>query len=153
AVIELRSAEEAPICIFVKCGEPLQQLIDALKGSPQLGVIPIVALTPYPSEQLYRVAPRPGADDCITEGVGGGIFRRVANVASGSAPRLTGPIGRVLVAVAEEQARRTLGRRLLSAGYEVEFAAGEDELREKARGSAPTLVVASASFPSIGAAG
>jgi CheY-like chemotaxis protein len=148
AINILRSLDETPRCIFASIGSDIAGLVDFLRDHVEFYSVPVIALTASPSSEAYRQANQLGADDSIPEYDMGGLTRRLANLSQGEAPRLPRmEAGRAIVAVSDARRRKTVGRKLRAAGYEVDFVAGEDELRQKSQGIAPpALVVTSPSF-------
>lgn len=154
ALVSLHGARHECPCIFVKAGRAVQPLLERLGADIDYGTIPVIALTDFPSQESYLEALKLGVDDCTTESDTGGIFRRVANTIQGNPAKEAGPnAGRALVAIPEAASRRAVGRRLRCAGFDVDFALEEGELRAKSRSKVElSLIVAGESFPPIGAA-
>ena len=78
----------------------------------------------------------------------GALTRRLANLVEGEAPHLPrNRVGRAIVAVSDEVRRRQVGRRLRSAGYEVDFISDESEFPKPTDAQdSPSVLVASPSF-------
>ena len=144
------SLDTPPRCIFVSIKDDLGWLAERLRDSLDFYTIPIVGLVPFPCSNTYQEANRLGADDCIPTYDTGGMTRRLANLLQGQPPRLPDANeGKAIVAVSDVTQRRQVGRRLRTAGYEVEFVSREKDLatREDATGEdGPALVVTTPSF-------
>jgi hypothetical protein len=146
ALALLRTLETPPRCIFASLKADLATLAEKLRDSVEYYTIPLVGLVPFPSSDFYQMANRQGADDSLPEYDTGGMTRRLANLVQGEAPRLPETrSGRALVAVSDEKQRRHVGRRLRSAGYEVEFISGAEGL-VNSRQPVPAVLVATPSF-------
>ncbi len=147
----MRSLDAPPRCVFVSIKEDVSGLAEHLRDSVDYYTIPLIAFVPFPGDEFYQLANRQGADDCIPEYDTGGVTRRLANLAQGEAPRLPDTrSGRALVAISDEKQRRHVGRRLRSAGYEVEFISSRlDFDTRRDSGAQPSLLVATPSFPPV----
>lgn len=148
ALTLLKSLETPPRCIFASLKADLATLAEKLRDSVEYYTIPLVGLVPFPSSDFYQMANRQGADDSVPEYDTGGMTRRLANLVQGEAPRLPEMrSGRALVAVSDEKQRRHVGRRLRSAGYEVEFVSSAEGLTDvDSQRPAPAVLVATPSF-------
>lgn len=148
ALTLLRSLDTPPRCILVSLKADISSLCESLRDSVEYYTIPLVGLVSYPSSESYQAANRQGADDSIPEYDMGGLTRRLANLVVGEAPHLPRTrVGRAIVAVSDEVRRRQVGRRLRSAGYEVDFISDESELPETNEANdLPSVLVATPSF-------
>lgn len=148
ALTLLRSLDTAPRCVLVSLKADISSLCESLRDSIEYYTIPLVGLVSYPSSESYQAANRQGADDSIPEYDMGGLTRRLANLVEGEAPHLPRTrVGRAIVAVSDEVRRRQVGRRLRSAGYEVDFISDESEFLDSTDSSdLPSVLVATPSF-------
>lgn len=139
-------------CVFVAGRKLLSAVVEAVRSRPDCFAIPVVALVARPSERDYRGAYAAGADDALIITDLGGITRRLANL-SQSQPNVRPPddLGSAVIGFPDHARRRLLGRTLRQAGFHVTFAGDTEELVRAASGpEAPSLVVASPSFPPDG---
>lgn len=145
----LQSLEPAPRCVFASVKSDLATLAEFMRDSTEFYTIPLVGLVSYPSSDSYQLANRQGADDCIPEYDTGGMTRRLANLFQGAPPRLPAAnSGSALVAISDEKQRRHIGRRLRSAGYNVQFMSRDANERVPFDGpSRPAVIVTTLSTP------
>lgn len=144
----LRSLESPPRCVFASVKSDLLALAEFMRDSVEFYTIPLIGLVPFPGSDSYQLANRQGADDCIPEYDSGGMTRRLANLFEGAAPQL--PVtnsGNAIVAISDEKQRKHIGRRLRSAGYNVQFISRESPQTIPQTGDKPSLIVTTPSLP------
>lgn len=145
-------AEEAR-CVFVAHETNIGAVVNKLRERASLLTVPVIAIVPHASESLYRTVFESGGDDAIVSGDRGGITRRLANLLSARRPtQAARHQGLAVVASADIGLRRTLGKTLRRAGFDVNYATEAKDLLDLARHSASlALVVATDDFPPLGA--
>jgi hypothetical protein len=143
ALARLRSGGAPPLCVLVDASEDVHALVEGIRDEASLFAVPVVALVSRPSRGEYGEAYQSGADDALLLGDSGGLTRRLANLCAGrSNVRPAATLGAALVASADAQARRRLGRTLRQAGFEVDYADALADVATKMKGgAAPAFVV------------
>lgn len=150
----LAQAERPPGCLVVAPAEPVGPIATFVRQREGWFDLPILALVDYPSAAAFLRAYADGSDDVLpiddTQGLAARLEALRTHVAGGRPPASQGV---ALVASADIGERRSLGRVLRQAGFEVSFAAEARELLNLSRGAqTPALMVASPSFPPMGGA-
>lgn len=140
------SERPAPKCIVVDGRSAgLEAFVAWVRGEARLFAVPIVVVVPSLDEDAFSEAHASGADDVVVARDDDAITRRLVHLAEydpAARPAITQ--GRAVVGHAEMGRRRVLGRILRQAGFDVAFAASEDEVVAVSRGPfAPTLLVLS----------
>jgi hypothetical protein len=145
-------ADEAR-CVFVSHEASLAAVVGKLRERANLLTVPVIAVVPHPTESVYREVFAAGADDALVSGDRGGITRRLANLIHAKRPtQVTRHQGLAVVASPDIGLRRTLGKTLRRAGFDVNYATEASDLVELARSTASlSLVVATDDFPPFGA--
>ena len=136
-------AEEAR-CLFVSHEANLTALVGKLRERADLLTVPVIAVVPHPSESIYSKVFAAGADDALVSGDRGGITRRLANLGQSHAKRPTQATrhqGLAVVASPDIGLRRTLGKTLRRAGFDVNYATEASDLVELARSTASLSLV------------
>ena len=144
---------EEPRCVFVSQDANLGAVVSKLRERASLLTVPVIAVVPHPSESVYLSVFASGADDALVSGDRGGITRRLANLLGGrpTANNNARHQGLALVASSDIALRRTLGKTLRRAGFDVIYASEARDLVELAKSSAGlSLVVATDDFPPLG---
>ena len=139
-------------CVFVSHDSDLRGVVSKLRERASLLTVPVIAVVPHPSESVYLSVFASGADDALVSGDRGGITRRLANLLIAKPPQQnTRPAGLALVASSDIALRRTLGKTMRRAGFDVIYATDAREVVELAKSSAGlSLVVATDDFPPMG---
>ncbi|HKU37999.1 MAG TPA: PilZ domain-containing protein [Polyangiales bacterium] len=139
-------------CLFVSHDSNLGAVVSKLRERASLLTVPVIAVVPHPSEAVYLSVFASGADDALVSGDRGGITRRLANLSTAQPPKqATRAVGLALVASSDIALRRTLGKTMRRAGYDVIYATDAREVVELAKSSAGlSLVVATDDFPPMG---
>jgi DNA-binding response OmpR family regulator len=153
ATRRMEEQPEEPRCVFVSQDADLSAVVSKLRERANLLTVPVIAVVTHPSESSFRAVFAAGADDAIVSGDRGGITRRLANLSHAKRPtQATRHLGLAVVASADIELRRTLGKTLRRAGFDVNYASEASDLVELARTTASlSLVVASDDFPPLGA--
>lgn len=147
----LRQPSSAPQAVLVSRLADVSSFVRFLRDSAQLFAVPVLAMVPHPTESEFRRAFAAGADDVLVEGDTRGVAHRMRSLAERDpAARPPAANGLALVAAADIERRRQLGRTLRQAGFEVAFASEARELVAIARANRPALVVATPDFPPLG---
>ncbi len=152
ARIELERGEATPGCILANAEAPLRPIVSWVRARDGWFNLPVLALVPHPSERVFAEAFAMGADDAIVAHDSPGIQRRLANLLDHDpGARPPAQEGVALVASANIHKRRNLGKVLRQAGFSVSFAGeARDLMSASSAVPAPTLVVATPSFPPLG---
>lgn len=140
-------------CLFVSHEANLSAVVGKLRERADLLTVPVVAVVPHASESIFCEVFAGGADDAVVSGDRGGITRRLASLRDAKRPtQATRHQGLAVVASPDIGLRRTLGKTLRRAGFDVNYATEASDLVELAR-STPSLslVVATDDFPPLGA--
>ncbi|HKP55544.1 MAG TPA: PilZ domain-containing protein [Polyangiales bacterium] len=139
-------------CVFVSHETNLGAVVGKLRERASLLTVPVIAVVPHPSESVYLSVFASGADDALVSGDRGGITRRLANLLIAKPPQKnTRQAGLALVASSDIALRRTLGKTMRRAGFDVIYATEAREVVELAKNSAGlSLVVATDDFPPMG---
>ena len=153
-----RSMEEhasEPRCVFVSHDANLGAVVGKLRERASLLTVPVIAVVPHCSESVYLTVFASGADDALVSGDRGGITRRLANL-HGARPQQPQQnarrAGLAIVASADIALRKTLGKTLRRAGFDVTYATEASDLAElAARSAGVSLIVATEDFPPLGA--
>jgi hypothetical protein len=141
-----------PRCVFVSHDANLSAVVGKLRERASLLTVPVIAVVPHPSESTYLSVFASGADDALVSGDRGGITRRLANLSSAQPTQPSSRrAGLALVACTDGGMRRTLGKTLRRAGFDVTYATEPSDLSELATSSPGlSLVVATEDFPPSG---
>jgi len=145
-----------PRCVFVSHDANLGAVVGKLRERASLLTVPVIAVVPHCSESVYLGVFASGADDALVSGDRGGITRRLANL-HGARPQQPQQnarrAGLAIVASDDIALRKTLGKTLRRAGFDVTYATEASDLAElAARSAGLSLVVATEDFPPLGAA-
>lgn len=141
-----------PRCVFVSHDANLGAVVGKLRERASLLTVPVIAVVPHPSESIFLNVFASGADDALVSGDRGGITRRLANLHSARPPQQNARHqGLALVASGDIALRRTLGKTLRRAGFDVCYANDGNDLTALASSSAGlSLLVATDDFPPSG---
>ena len=144
--IKPRLVEARPTCICVNgTGSELETTTSWLREHQTLYATPVIALVSDLKDQLFIAAYRGGADDVIVRSNDSGVTRRIANLSGfSSTTRPPTTQGLALIGHDGHNERRTIGRVLRQAGFEVSFATNFEEVVSAiGAASAPRLIIAS----------
>jgi len=142
-----------PNVVFLDGAEPVEAagFVAQLRGDVALHSVPVVWVASSAADGAFVAGHAAGADDAVVLGDDAAVTRRVAvlsEVDPAFRPELTQGAG--VVAHADLDRRRILGRTLRAAGFDPAFAADAGELAAAVRGRDAVLVVASESLPGGG---
>ncbi len=149
----LRAATTSPPrALILDGGSQVAHFVEWLRGQGHLFSVPVLLMVPRPTEAAYAEAHALGADDVVLSSDLGGLTRRLARLAELDPARRPSPTaGRALLAHPDEGRRRVLGRVLRMAGFDVAFAASEEEAEQVAlRHTPPSVLVVSDDFGAHG---
>ena len=148
---ELESPDAQLSCVLVT-SEHCSSVATWIRGRADYFNVPIVALVAHASDATYRFAYADGADDAMLRVDLGGITRRLANLSERPTDiRPPANQGLGIIAFPDIPRRRILGRTLRTAGFDVAYAASQDELLQLVKGeNRPTLIVTHPNFPELG---
>ena len=140
-----------PRCVFVSHDANLGAVVGKLRERASLLTVPVIAVVPHPSESIYLSVFASGADDALVSGDRGGITRRLANLHS-ARPAQPNPRhqGLALIASSDIALRRTLGKTMRRAGFDVVYATEASDLITLASSAGLSLLVATDDFGPAG---
>ena len=104
-----------------------------LRGHPQWLSMPVIAVVDDHQGPSFIKALSAGADDVVARNERGELIERIVAVSRYTVTRPKANKGRALVAHSDARVRRLLGRYLRHAGFDLSFAAGEQDLAERAQ--------------------
>jgi hypothetical protein len=142
AAQQISAFGEAPSGFFAARLRTITALSAWVRESPSLLNVPIVALIDRPTEGQFRDAFAAGADDALVGADERSLRQRLESLRTLPVPRVAADHGLALIAMADGQLRRWVGRTLHQAGFEVAFAERCEEVYEAAI-TQPTLIVTS----------
>jgi CheY-like chemotaxis protein len=136
---------EAPTCVIAKTPD-LGGLVDWVRDQGALFHVPIIALTPFPTQSAFRECLDMGVEDVVLLHDTAGLTRRVASLTDVDARVGRPPVSAsAVVCLPDGRRRRLLGRALRQAGYDLTFASTlEDVMVHLARQSPVDILVISA---------
>lgn len=141
---------ESPSAVVVDLRALLAcDLISSLRRTPRWERVPILGLTPEPSEIAFAETFWAGGDDVVCPGDIDPLVARLRAAQSRSSPDPEDARGRVIVAGGEALFRVAAARVLAGAGYEVDLAMTGDEVESAAADPGVKAIVLSASLPGL----